>query len=368
MNKRETFIEYVKHGGAPICSPQIGAGAGFDAKVVGKDWLSKVTLEDTLDAVTRFDIVPLINVGLCDLGECNPALVWREVSMVETEDTIIREHVLHTPKGTLSRKYVEQKLQGITCVKYPVSSLEDLDVLEYYIDAAVESDFSFVTDYTRGVVETVAGRGALSVQWPVQPYEMLCFPNTVDTLMLAYDCPEKFLRLMDRILLLDDMIMVAVASGGADFVFLGGPGAEMASPRIYEDFILPYSAQASAMAHKHGLLVYSHICSPIEPFLSMGFYNRMGLDLFETLSPPPVGNVELLSDALEKLDPGICTRGNLGLDILLEACPETVKEKTLEILDETAGRKHMVAASDYLFYEVPEENIHAMATTVSNFK
>ena len=51
MDNRERFVEYVKHGGTPICSPQIGAGAGFDAKLVGKEWLSQVTVEDTLAAV-----------------------------------------------------------------------------------------------------------------------------------------------------------------------------------------------------------------------------------------------------------------------------------------------------------------------------
>lgn len=367
MNNRERFVDYVKHGGTPICSPQIGAGAGFDAKLAGKEWLSQVTVEDTLAAVGRFDIVPLINVGLCDLGQCNPTLAWQEVSMVEAEDAITREQILNTPGGTLSRRYIEQRLQGVTCTNYPVSGQDDLDALEYYIDTAIESDLASIEACTRDLVQTIGGRGALCVQWPVQPYELLCFPSTVDTVVLAYDCPDRFYRLMDSILRLDARIMAAVSAGGADFIFLGGPGAEMASPKIYEDYILPYSQQASAMAHKHGLLVYSHICSPIEPFLSMGFYNKMGFDLFETLSPPPVGNVESLSDALSKLDPNICTRGNLGLDVLLEAGAEAVREKTQEILETADGRKHIVAASDYLFYDVPETSVHAMAAAVNEF-
>jgi uroporphyrinogen-III decarboxylase len=158
--------------------------------------------------------------------------------------------------------------------------------------------------------------------------------------------------------------MRAVAEGGADFVFLGGPGAEMISPRYYEEYLIPYSRKISDLAHQMGLLIYSHICSPIEPFLTKGFYNRMGIDLFETLSPLPVGNVISLADALKKIDSGICTRGNLGLDVLVNATPQEVYKQTQKLIKESQGRKHIIAASDYLFYEVPEENVHAMARAV----
>jgi uroporphyrinogen-III decarboxylase len=93
----------------------------------------------------------------------------------------------------------------------------------------------------------------------------------------------------------------------------------------------------------------------------------MGIDLFETLSPPPVGNVASLSDALGKLDESICTRGNLGLDVLLQSDEEEVKRKTYEILEQTRGRKHIVAASDYLFYETPVVNVGAMAEAVKEY-
>lgn len=178
--------------------------------------------------------------------------------------------------------------------------------------------------------------------------------------MLAFDCPERFIKLMDKIVILDEKLIKAVAKGGADFIFLGGPGSEMLSPEYYEKFIIPYSQIVASIAHSHGLLVYSHICSPIEPFLTMGFYNRMGIDLFETISLPPVGNVKSLEDALEKIDPRICTRGNLALDILYNSSIEEIKAKVYHILKQSCGRKHIVAASDYLFYDIPSESVRAM--------
>ena len=123
------------------------------------------------------------------------------------------------------------------------------------------------------------------------------------------------------------------------------------------------------MVHKAGMLVYIHICSPIEPMLSMGYYNQMGIDLFETLSEAPVGNVKNIEDAFSKLDSEICTRGNIGLDSLMLDTPEQIYEKSINIL-ETArrmGRKHILAASDYMFYNAQTENVHAMAKAVLDF-
>jgi uroporphyrinogen-III decarboxylase len=203
----------------------------------------------------------------------------------------------------------------------------------------------------------------------MQPYELLCFPSTMDTALLAIDCRERFYSLMDKVLQLDEKLINAVAAGGADFVFLGGPGSEMVSPKYYEDFLVPYSKQVTDMVHKAGMLVYTHMCSPIEPMLTKGYHNQMGIDLFETLSEAPVGNVKSIEDAFSKLDPSICTRGNIGLDRLLNCTPEEIYEQSWNIL-ETArrmGRKHILAASDYLFYETKEENVHAMCRATRDF-
>lgn len=367
MDKKNVFLNYVKNGGRRICSPQIGAGAGFDTKIAGKEWVSETTLEDTITAVGMFDMVPLINIGLCDLGDCNPSLKWHEELIEKNHKKIVKNYSLVTPKGMLLKTTVEEKQNSPFNTKYAITCEDDLDAFEYYLDCAAHSDFSIVKRYVGDLVSRISGRAALSIQWPMQPYEMLCFPNTVDTVLLTSDCPERFKKLMDKIVKLDILLLDAVARGGADFVFLGGPGSEMLSPYHYEEYIVPYSKIVSQEAHNKNLLIYSHICSPIEPMLTQGYYNEMGIDLFETISPPPVGNIKSLEDAMSKIDPNICTRGNLGLDILLDADANEIREQVYKILEATKDRKHIVAASDYLFYGIREENVHAMCEAVNEF-
>jgi len=372
MTNRDKFKGYIKNGGEFFCSPQIGAGAGFDAKLAGKTWLSQATVEDTVNACLRFDMIPLYNMGMSDLVTLVGAIKRENMPVEYLNENKRRKYAstFETPKGNLEFAYIEDELKGGTVIKPLITKEEELDVLEYYIDALLEiKDFTSVAEHVSNCRKIIGEDEALDIQWAMQPYEMLCFPDTMNTVMLSYDRPAQFRRLMNKILFLDERLLIAVAEGGADFVFLGGPGSEMISPKFYEDYLVPYSKIVTDMAHLNGLLIYTHICSPIEPMLTLGYYNKMGIDLFETLSEAPVGNVKSLRDAFSKLDNSICTRGNIGLDLLLNGSAEEVWEKSIEILQaaKDMDRKHILAATDYLFYGIPEENVHAMCRAVKEF-
>jgi len=362
----------VKNGGQKfICSPQIGAGAGFDAKMSGKTWLSEATFEDTKKVCEMFDMVPLYNFGLPDLTQLTPDFKWENThSSMDSRGRKIHENTFRTPYGALTTKTIEEQIKGGAQVKYPVVEEEELSIVEAYLDALLEvRDFSVIRDQVAAIRKTVGEGDALDIQWSMQPYELMCFPDTMNTAIFAMECPEKFRRMMDKILRIDESLLRAVAAGGADFVFLGGPGSEMISPKFYEDFLVPYSKTLTDMAHENGLMVYTHICSPIEPMLTMGYYNQMGIDLFETLSEAPVGNVKSMADAFSKLSPDMCTRGNIGLDKLLQCSPKEIREISMNILEAASrmNRKHILAASDYMFYDTPAENVHAMCEAVKEF-
>ena len=57
----------------------------------------------------------------------------------------------------------------------------------------------------------IVGDNALDIQWAMQPYELLCFPSTMDTAIFALDCRERFYDLMDKILQIDEKLIDAVA-------------------------------------------------------------------------------------------------------------------------------------------------------------
>jgi len=370
VNARERFIDYVKNGSdRPLVSLQIGAGAGFDVKLAGKTWNSYGTLDDLIRAYEIVECEPLFNTGLPGLTDLNPDIRSVEATLAENEEERIWTSRIETPFGPLDWRFHEVPKTGTMILEYPVTDEDGLKafdkVLWYAEQHAKGADR--IPELLGENLAKLQPHGAVSVQWNLQPFEMFGLPAVNSLVMLAMLHPERFKEVCEELVELNTDIMKAVFKAGADFVFLGGPGVEMLNPRMYEDFLIPDSRILTDRAHDMGGLIYSHICSPIEPFLTMGFYNRMGIDLFETLSPPPVGNVESLAKAREICDDHMCTRGNIGLDLLLKGTPEDVEQATLDVLDATKGSKHMVAASDYLFYDIPLVNVKTVVETVNGY-
>ncbi|ARN57066.1 uroporphyrinogen decarboxylase family protein [Sedimentisphaera salicampi] len=370
MNAGNEFIECVKKGSTkPFVSLQIGAGAGFDVKLAGKQWNSQGTLDDTIRAYEIVGGFPLFNIGLPGLEQLAPDLPY-ETENSETEGEKFTNTHLETPFGQLDWKFHELPKIGTMIMKYPVT-VDDNENAFNMIKWFADQHYKYkdrVADKIQPDVDKLKNHGPVSLQWNIQPFELFGLTSVDNLVLLAKLYPEQFRQTCDHIRDINAALLEEVFKTDVDFVFLGAPGSEMLSPEFYEKYIIPDSQKLTDVVHGCGRLIYSHICSPIEPFLTMGFYNQMGLDLFETFSPPPVGNVESIEKAREIMDDNICTRGNIGLDLLLNGSKEQVAQATLDLCEATKGTKHMIAASDYLFYDIPLENVQTMVETAENFK
>lgn len=286
MNPRKRYLEYIKNGGnESFVSLQIGCGAGFDCKLAGKEWLTEGTLDDTLRAYEIVECEPFLNIGLPDFSKKVPELSWQSKTEIREEARIIHRW-LDTPYGTLRFKLHEQIKLGVTPLNFPLTVEDNLDVLSWYAEQHLKG-IPFLAELLEPTLEKLQPHGPVSIQWSVQPFELLGLASTVDMVMLSLLKPEEYRKACDDILAVNLELIREIFKLGADFIFLGGPGAEIASPKIYEEFLIPDSQIITKCFHELGGLVYSYICSPIEPFLSKGFYNMMGIDLFETLSPSP---------------------------------------------------------------------------------
>ncbi|MEN8127945.1 MAG: uroporphyrinogen decarboxylase family protein [Planctomycetota bacterium] len=370
MSTRQRFIDYVKNGSdEPFISLQLGGGAGFDAKLAGKLWHSDGTLDDTIRAYEIVGCEPLFNIGLPGLDKLSPE-IKKHVNREDTETEKTWEEFTETPYGDIEWKFHERHKTGVVILKYALN-VDDgekvFDIVSWYAEQHLNAADS-IPEVLGPTIEKLHKHGAVSVQWNMQPFELFGLASVDNLVLLAKIYPERFRKTCDFIIEVSkEIAKYTIVDAGSDFVFLGGPGSEMLSPQFYKDYLIPDSQKITDSVHQNGGLIYSHICSPIEPFLSMGCYNEMGIDLFETLSPPPVGNVPDLAEARKVMNPDICTRGNIGLDVLLNGSVEDVEKGTIEILEATKGTKHMVAASDYLFYDIPLENAKVMVDTVRNW-
>ena len=80
--------------------------------------------------------------------------------------------------------------------------------LKYFLDALLEvKDFSKITESVKGSRASIGEDYVMDVQWCTQPYELLGFPSTMDTAILAMEAEDQFRRIMDKILKLDEKLM-----------------------------------------------------------------------------------------------------------------------------------------------------------------
>jgi len=134
---------------------------------------------------------------------------------------------------------------------------------------------------------------------------------------LAID-PEKAHVLLERLTPSVVTWAVAQARRGCDAVlissaFAGGP---MISPKMYEEFVVPYEKQVTEAVQAEGAVVYTHTCGSIGDRLSLML--KTGTAGIDTLDPPPLGTVEL-ADAKAEVGDKVFLKGNMNSVTLLQA-------------------------------------------------
>ena len=166
MTAREQLISYVKNGGEKfLCSPQIGAGAGFDTKIAGKSWIGDTTMEDTRRAWEMFDVVPLYNFGLPDLSQFAPSVHYESEHRFDPEaNRKFTKTTFCTPKGNLVSTSIEDEWKGGCCTKYLITEEDELDILEYYLDELLaEGDFSAISSSIREMRKVIGEDQAMDI-------------------------------------------------------------------------------------------------------------------------------------------------------------------------------------------------------------
>ena len=122
---------------------------------------------------------------------------------------------------------------------------------------------------------------------------------------------------------------------------------------------MPYEERIIKAVHDQGKHVLYHNCG-----LARGLYPAyadMHMDVFETLSPSPMGD-NMLSEGKSLLGKDKVLSGNLDQVYFLKtAAPEEVAAVTKEIV--LAGKpngRYLFACSDFLEKGTPKENVIAM--------
>lgn len=143
----------------------------------------------------------------------------------------------------------------------------------------------------------------------------------------------------------------AQVEAGADIIGLGDAVASQISPKMYQQFALPYEQRIFAAVHAMGATARLHICGNITR--SLPFIAQSGADIVD------VDWMVDLRYAANTVGPAIAVCGNMDpLAVMLRGAPEQVRLATLEALS-YGGRRCISAAGCEIPDGTPVDNLLA---------
>lgn len=154
-------------------------------------------------------------------------------------------------------------------------------------------------------------------------------PFTQFMLLIGYEValmglltdPVKAHAILERLTPAAVTWAAAQAQRGCDAVLISSPfaGGPFLSPKMYEEFVIPYEKRVTDAIHAQGVPAYTHTCGSIGDRLDLMI--KTGTAGIDTLDPPPLGNIDLAA-AKAQVGDKVFLKGNMNSVELLQAATE----------------------------------------------
>ena len=138
------------------------------------------------------------------------------------------------------------------------------------------------------------------------------------------------------------------------------------SPKIFEEFVLPYDRKIIKAAHNAGIKTTFHDCGKCMDILEL--IVETGTDAIETLAPPGIGGDADLVEIKRRVGDKVCLIGGIDQSNILEKGTSAVIEKEVKRCIEAAGEGggYIMTNADH-FFTVPVENLSTYAGAVKKY-
>ena len=211
--------------------------------------------------------------------------------------------------------------------EYPVKTPHDMRVMRYILDS---TEFRFDVHAFEVADRAFGERAPLQSFYPRSPLQRLIinymgFENTIYALS---DYPRQTHELMKAIEEWDDSMYEILLNSPLQILNFGeNIDANIDSPRLFEEYLLPYYKRRVAKIHQSGKFCHIHMDGSLRPLLPL--INEAGFDGIEAATPLPQGDV-----TLEEL------REALGDTILIDGIPAILflPDQPQEILEAFVAR------------------------------
>lgn len=248
--------------------------------------------------------------------------------------------------------------------EYPVKTLNDMKIVKYILE---DVEFKFDSDAfkiadrefgERGVVQSFCSRSPL--QTSIISY--MGFENTIYALNDHPYQMRDFFRIIEEHG--DKIYEIALNSPLKILNFGENIDANIDSPSLFEEYLLPYYKKRINQVHQKGKFCHIHMDGSLKPLLPL--INKAGFDGIEAATPLPQGDV-----TLEEL------KNDLGDTILVDGIPailflpqysyKDLEEFTIKAL-EMFSPNLILGVSDEVPPTADIEKVKFVSKIVENFK
>ena len=374
MTSRERLWAAMRHqevDKAP-CSPRLGQALHIlcdDFKTSSNDLALRAASPDELDIDPHFITTSGVPAFVYATTDSVSGLPGVECT-VETEDdgpcNIITRR-FETPAGPLS-EVIRQPKPGRTeyglspnpiRLERLVKGRDDVDRMRYLVPDPAQ--FDIVSGF-EAMAEKIGDRGVamVSIRSPLD--HQAGSVRAVEDLMMDY---YEDRALFDEILSIwfDKMMAEtkAVLERGVKIIFGSWYYTSLSvgwSPAIFREVFLPQIKAHVELTHS-----YDAVYDYYDDGKCMGIIDMIeeaGVDVFETLTPPPVGDIDL-AEVKRRIGDAVCLKGYGDLLYVIKmGTPEDVERMVREAMEIAApGSGFIFGTSDSIREGTPRENVRA---------
>lgn len=177
-------------------------------------------------------------------------------------------------------------------------------------------------------------------------------------LMDVYERPEWVEALLERCVEVEIAFARAQIAAGADIIGLGDAVASQVSPRMYQQFALPYEQRIFAAVHEMGGLARLHICGDTTHLLPL--MAQSGADIIDVDWMVDMGAAARIFEPA-----AVC--GNFDpLAVMLRGTPDEVYRATIRCLEQ-GGARGFSAAGCEIPDSTPVANLRAQAQALADY-
>ena len=289
----------------------------------------------------------------------NEAEVWR----IESEPVPGRayptyRHRFITPKGELTTQ-TQQNPTTTWATEFLVKRKKDIELIAEFAPPWVldveELNCQAAAFGDRGMV-----RGSI---WCFEVHgqpgcwqDAACLYGIENLIMAAFDDPAWVHEFLGVLLHRRLESIRSFKGAHYDLLELGGGDASstVISPRLFEEFVLPYDSRQIALAHEMGQRVVYHTCGGMMPILEL--IADMNPDAMETFTPPGMGGDVDLRAAKKRIGDRVCLIGGFDQFHFFQDCTAADTRAEVRRCFEEAGEGggFILATSDHFFDAEPE--------------